>query len=70
MFVQMAEGVDEDTWRYHLDRGDITRWFKDCVKDRGLADAARRLEDRQDLPASETRLRIAAAIEERFTLPA
>lgn len=36
-FVEMARGVDLDTWRYHLGRGEISSWFRDAVKDPELA---------------------------------
>ena len=39
-FVQMAEGVDDDTWSHHLQSGDIARWFADVIGDESLADAA------------------------------
>lgn len=27
-FSQMAEGVDDDTWAFHLRCGDYSRWFQ------------------------------------------
>lgn len=36
-FVEMARGVDDETWQYHLVRGDISTWFRDQVKDPDLA---------------------------------
>src|SRR5216683_3355973 len=29
MFLQLAQGVDDETWLFHLRRGDYTRWFRD-----------------------------------------
>jgi len=40
------QGIDEPTWLHHLRRGDYSRWFQDCLKDRYLADQARRVEQR------------------------
>jgi hypothetical protein len=37
IFSQIAEGIDEKTWRFHLHRGDYSRWFRGAVKDRYLA---------------------------------
>lgn len=37
MFVEMARGVDEATWQFHLERGDISAWFRKHVKDPELA---------------------------------
>src|SRR5207244_11492165 len=28
MFIQIADGVDEETWLYHLRHGDYSDWFK------------------------------------------
>jgi hydroxymethylpyrimidine pyrophosphatase-like HAD family hydrolase len=69
VFSQIADGVDEETWLFHLRRGDYSRWFRDAVKDRYLADQVERLEQRQDLRPSETRHLIRSLIEARYTLP-
>src|SRR5205823_6633573 len=37
MFVQMAEGVDDETWSHHLRQGDYSRWFTNAIKDDALA---------------------------------
>jgi hypothetical protein len=70
IFLQLAEGVDDETWLYHLRRGDYSRWFRTCIKDEGLADEAAAIEEDQELSVDETRARIRHAIEERYTLPA
>jgi energy-coupling factor transporter ATP-binding protein EcfA2 len=70
VFMQMAEGVDDDTWMYHLRRGDYSRWFEDAIKDKSLAAAAAKVENDDDVSAEESRMRIKKAIEDRFgTLP-
>lgn len=66
IFSQMAEGVDDATWRFHLDRGDLVTWFRECVKDDDLATIA--AEAASDPETS--RKVILAAIEERYTAPA
>jgi len=65
-FLQMAEGVDDDTWRYHLHQGDITTWFKDVIKDDDLAAEVLPLEKEADLPPKESRARIREIIERRY----
>ncbi|MGH8059038.1 MAG: HAD family hydrolase [Candidatus Entotheonellia bacterium] len=70
LFMQLAEGIDDTTWTYHLRRGDYSRWFRQAIKDDRLADEAARIEERTDLSASESRARIKAAIEQHYTLPA
>ncbi|MBX3414782.1 MAG: HAD family hydrolase [Pirellulales bacterium] len=69
MFAQIAEGVDEETWLYHLRRGDYSRWFRGAVKDSYLAEQAEQIERRQDLHPVESRRLIRSLIEARYTLP-
>ena len=69
MFSQIADGIDEETWMFHLRRGDYSRWFRAAVKDSYLADQAERIEQRQDLQPVETRKLIRSLIEARYTLP-
>lgn len=68
MFSQIAEGLDEETWLFHLRRGDYSRWFRAAVKDSYLADQIERIEQRQDLTPVETRKLIRSLIEARYTL--
>src|SRR5207302_921876 len=70
LFLQLADGVDEATWTYHLRQGDYTRWFREQIKDDTLAQQAATLEQRRELSAKETRARFRAMIEKAYTLPA
>ena len=49
LFSQIADGIDEETWLFHLHRGDYSRWFRAAVKDPYLADQAALIEQRRDL---------------------
>ncbi|MDE3201500.1 MAG: HAD hydrolase family protein [Acidobacteriota bacterium] len=69
IFVQLAKGVDDETWMFHLRRGDYSKWFREAVKDRYLADQAERIEQRENLPSWETRQLICGLIDARYTLP-
>ena len=69
VFSQIAEGIDEETWLFHLRRGDYSHWFRSSVKDSYLADQVERIEQRQDLRPLETRQLIQNLIESRYTLP-
>jgi hypothetical protein len=69
IFSQIAEGIDEDTWLYHLHRGDYSRWFRHAVKDGYLADHAERVENRRALSPDESRALIRTLIDARYTLP-
>ena len=65
IFLQMAEGVDEDTWLHHLRQQDFSKWFRSVIKDEALAAEAEQIERRG---GRESRVRIRAAIEKRYTL--
>ncbi len=69
VFAQFAEGIDEETWMFHLRRGDYSRWFRGAVKDNSLAEEAERIEQRPDLRPNETRRLVRNLIEARYTLP-
>src|SRR5690606_21275557 len=69
IFAQIAEGLDEETWLYHLRRGDYSRWFRTAVKDPYLADQAQRIEQHRELPATESCKMIRNLIHSRYTLP-
>ncbi len=68
-FMQIGDRLDEETWRYHLERGDYSRWLNDVIRDPELALAAQQLEQRSDLPISERRARLRRIIEAAYTLP-
>ena len=68
--MQLADGVDDDTWTYHLREGDYSHWFRDVVKDETLAMEAARIEGLRDISPAESRRLIKAAINERYTAPA
>ena len=69
-FEQLADGVDDETWLHHLRRGDYSRWFRDEVKDEELSREAQQIERDESLPPDESRRRMVAAIDKRYTLPA
>jgi HAD superfamily hydrolase (TIGR01484 family) len=70
LFLQLADGVDDETWLHHLRRNEYSAWFRAAVKDDGLADEVGRIEARPDAPPGESRAAIRAAVERRYTLPA
>ena len=67
VFSQIAEGIDEDTWLFHLRRGDYSRWFRQAVKDNYLAEQAEQIEKRQDIEPAVTRRLIRGVIEALHT---
>jgi len=44
LFLQIGDGVDDETWQYHLRQGDFSRWFREAIKDENLASAAEQVE--------------------------
>lgn len=69
IFSQIAEGIDEETWLFHLHRSDYSKWFRDAVKDPYLAEQTERIEQRRGLSPMETRNLIRRLIDARYTLP-
>jgi hydroxymethylpyrimidine pyrophosphatase-like HAD family hydrolase len=69
-FIEIAAGVDDDTWAYHFRQGDYSRWFRDVIKDSELASAAAAVERDRFLSRANAVAALRAAIESRYTLPA
>ena len=70
LFLQIADGVDDRTWLYHLGRGDYSEWMRRSVGDDALAAGVAAVECARDLASAESRARVRAEIEARYTLPA
>lgn len=66
IFVQMAEGVDEDTWLFHLKRHDYSRWLRDTIRDDELAAVIAGIEEQHDISAEESLRAFKFAIEGRY----
>lgn len=66
-FLDLAAGVDEDTWRFHLERGDYDAWLRDAVKDPDAADEVEALR-RTPMPAEESRRRLRRILEQRYMI--
>ena len=69
MFLQMAQGVDDQTWTHHLRSGEYSRWFGEAIKDDELAAETRGVEQNEFLSAEESRERISEIVERRYTAP-
>jgi hypothetical protein len=51
IFLQLTEGVDDQTWLHHLRAGEYSRWFEEAIKDPELAIEASAIEqDKTYLP--------------------
>jgi hypothetical protein len=69
VFMQLAEGVDNATWLFHLKRGDYSRWLRDAIKDPDLAEEVAGVERDETLSAAKSRSMVTQAIRRRYTLP-
>ena len=65
LFLHIAEGIDIDTWLYHLHRKDYTNWFRKTIHDEDLAKRGEEAETMTDAPAS--RRHILDFIAEKYT---
>ena len=64
-FIDIAKGVDDETWMYHLQQGDYSNWFREAIKDQELATETQDTESHAD--AAESRSRIIGAITRRYS---
>jgi hydroxymethylpyrimidine pyrophosphatase-like HAD family hydrolase/energy-coupling factor transporter ATP-binding protein EcfA2 len=69
IFIQLAEGVDDETWQFHLRRADYSGWIRRALKDSQLADEIAKVEKDESLQNRETRECIIAAIQRKYTAP-
>lgn len=70
IFVQLAEGIDDETWDFHLRSHDYSRWLRESVKDQAVADKVNEIEDDEALPSKESRERVLNVLREHYTAPA
>ena len=70
LFVQIAQGIDADTWEHHRRNGEYSRWFAERIKDAELSREAAAIETDAGLDAGQSRERIIDAITRRYTAPA
>ena len=66
IFTQMASGVDDETWLYHLQRNDYSNWLRNSVHDEELADLVSEIEKDEERYA-DSRQKIVELINERYT---
>jgi hypothetical protein len=70
VFMDLADGVDEDTWLHHWQRGDVSAWMRTSIKDERLADGIAALERESPDDSAVSRKRMRQLIEATYTLPA
>lgn len=67
MFSEIARGIDDETWLYHLRKGDYRHWFSEMLGDDELAAETQSIEDAD---AEASRAHILDEIDRRYTAPA
>ncbi|KAA2242550.1 HAD-IIB family hydrolase [Chitinophaga agrisoli] len=68
-FIEISDGVDDDTWMYHLLRHDYSNWIKDDVNDETLSEQVAKIETAEQDPIT-SRSAIAQLIQQHYTGPA
>jgi hydroxymethylpyrimidine pyrophosphatase-like HAD family hydrolase len=68
-FMDLGDGVDDETWLHHLRRHEYSQWLRKAVKDDALAEQVAAIEDEAP-DAAISRRRIRELIEANYTLPA
>ncbi|MGH8719988.1 MAG: HAD-IIB family hydrolase [Burkholderiales bacterium] len=66
IFMQLADGLDDETWDYHFKQGDYAKWFRETLKDDDLASE---IEEARELPPRDARALVKNRIKERYTAP-
>ncbi|PZN34581.1 MAG: phosphoglycolate phosphatase [Proteobacteria bacterium] len=69
-FLELADGVDDETWTFHLRSGDIAAWVHEAVKDEALARQLAGIAGDESLDAATSRRKVREAVEATYTLPA
>jgi HAD superfamily hydrolase (TIGR01484 family) len=69
VFLQMAEGVDDETWLFHLQRQDYSSWVHAAIADRELAEEIERAETAGG-DAETSRAQVREIVRRRYTAPA
>jgi hydroxymethylpyrimidine pyrophosphatase-like HAD family hydrolase len=69
-FLNLMEGVDDETWLYHLRNHDFSDWFEQQIKDEDLARQARDIERDFKREPGVSRQQLRSLIMGRYTVPA
>ncbi len=71
LFLQIAEGVDDATWQFHLEHGDYSAWVRTHIKDDELADALAAVErEAARIDPQQSRATVRHEIASRYTAAA
>lgn len=68
VFCELASGVDDDTWSFHLRRGDYSAWMVAVIRDDDLAREVAEIEQASHLGPPESRRLVRDAIDARYMI--
>jgi hydroxymethylpyrimidine pyrophosphatase-like HAD family hydrolase len=68
-FCDLAAGVDDDTWLFHLHRGDYVGWLRGVIKDEDLAREVAAIGEAAQHSPVQSRQLVRDAIDRRYILP-
>ncbi|MCB8882692.1 HAD-IIB family hydrolase [Acidisoma cellulosilytica] len=68
-FIDCADKIDDETWDYHLRSGHYSAWFRDVIRDDGLARDVGKVEQDHRLDARDSRRIVRKAIWRRYAAP-
>ncbi len=67
-FLRGMDSIDDETWLYHLHRGDYTNWFRHVLHDDELASTTERIAQEQGNMPADSRRQVRAAIQQRYAI--
>ncbi|MFN8554420.1 MAG: HAD-IIB family hydrolase [Candidatus Obscuribacterales bacterium] len=70
LFIQISEGIDDETWLYHLRNAEYSKWFAAAIKDEKLANQTAAIEENMSLSAEESKAAIHSLIKNTYTASA
>jgi hydroxymethylpyrimidine pyrophosphatase-like HAD family hydrolase len=65
IFMQLLEGIDDETYLFHLQRHDYSRWFDEVIHDDEIAQRLNEIEQTESA-TGESRTKLIDIIRERF----
>ena len=70
LFVELARGVDDETWEHHRRAHDYSAWLRDAIKDESLADEVAAIESDSSIGPQRSRDAVSLAVRKRYTVSA
>jgi hydroxymethylpyrimidine pyrophosphatase-like HAD family hydrolase len=68
-FLELAGGVDDATWLFHLRNGEYSKWLREAIKDEELARDVAEAERKYTKDPAAGREAVRKAVELRYALP-